>query len=107
MAAHLGPPPRCRRQRCTNSHYGWTYESDPVTFVKDITWTALAPRTTRLVARSSAFSPLLQDIVGTQVNASSVDEATVAVSLMTALFGVVRNAAVVEVWPEWIEAMVA
>jgi len=41
------------------------------------------------------------------VNASSVDEATVAVSLMTALFGVVRNAAVVEVWPEWIEAMVA
>jgi hypothetical protein len=53
-----------------------------------------------------ALPGLLQAAVSSQVKATGVDEAAVAVPLLTAMLGVVGNSVVVEVWPQWRESLV-
>ena len=54
-----------------------------------------------------ALPRLLRDAVRAQVEALSVDEAAVAVPLLTASLGVIGNSVIVEVWTGWTEPMVA
>lgn len=54
-----------------------------------------------------ALPPLLQEVVRTQVQAISVDEAAVAIPLLTAMLSVIGNAVVVQPWATWNEPMVA
>ncbi len=56
---------------------------------------------------TDALPPLVRDIVATQVGVMRVDEAAVAVPILTAMLGVVGNSVLVEPWPTWTETMVA
>ena len=61
----------------------------------------------RMAYPVDALPVLLQDLVRAQAAASRVDEASVAVPVITALLGVIGNSVEVEVWPDWTEPMVA
>jgi Protein of unknown function (DUF3987) len=94
----------CHHDSC--SEYGWREFRQAVEAASSAKGTAQST-TARTPYPVDALPPLLQDVVRIQVLAMDVDEASVAVPMMTAMLGTIGNSIVVMPWTGWCEAMVA